>query len=186
MLLNFVRIELVVCWIAWILGFVDARKRAAGQVKALRAPGSAWGIILQGIGFGFESVQVHPVGFEKSTTSLIASMILAPLAVLLGRAGAWHLGKQWRFEAAISEDHELIQTGPYRLVRHPIYASMLLLFLAAGTALTWWPLFLAGLIVFLIGTEIRVRMEDRLLADRFGDQFFAYRGKVCAYIPPVR
>jgi hypothetical protein len=52
-------------------------------------------------------------------------MVLGPPSVALAWAATRHLGKQWRYEAALSEDHELIQTGPYRWVRHPIYASML-------------------------------------------------------------
>jgi protein-S-isoprenylcysteine O-methyltransferase Ste14 len=179
-------VEFWLCWIAWMLAFVAARKRAAGQVKSVRAPASRWGIVCQGIGFALIFIRIRPAGFEKSELSLIVSMILAPLAALLGWAGATNLGKQWRFEAALSEDHELVQTGPYRYVRHPIYASMLLLLLAAGAAATWWPMFVAGVVMFLIGTEIRTRLEDRLLADRFGEQFAAYRAKVSAYIPMIR
>jgi protein-S-isoprenylcysteine O-methyltransferase Ste14 len=113
-------------------------------------------------------------------------MILAPLSVALGWAAARHLGKQWRLEAALSEDHELVQTGPYRWVRHPIYASMFGLLLATGFAWTWWPMFVAAVIAFVVGTEIRVRAEDRLLAERFQESFPAYRSRVRAYIPFIR
>ena len=58
--------------------------------------------------------------------------------------------------------------------------------LATGNAWTWWPMFIAGLIFFLVGTEIRVRAEDRLLADRFQESFIAYRSRVRAYIPLIR
>ena len=103
-----------------------------------------------------------------------------------GWAAARHLGKQWRFEAALNEDHELVQTGPYRWIRHPIYASMLGMLLATGCAWTWWPMQIAGLVFFLIGTEIRVRAEDRLLSERFRESFAAYRARVPAYIPFIR
>jgi protein-S-isoprenylcysteine O-methyltransferase Ste14 len=179
-------VELTVCWVIWALSFVAAKKRAAGQKKAARSPRSRWGIVLQMIGFSCVFVRALPVGFEKSTASLIVSMMIAPLPVLLAWAATRHLGKQWQFEAAVNEDHELIQTGPYAWVRHPIYTSMLGLLLAAGAALTWWPMFVAGVVFFLIGTGIRVRLEDRLLADRFGEQFLAYRARVRAFIPSIR
>ena len=99
---------------------MGARKRAAGQKKVVRAPASKWGIVLQMLGFSLVFAYVRPVGFEKSWPSLIASMILGPPSVALGWAALRHLGKQWRYEAALSEDHELIQTGPYGWVRHPI------------------------------------------------------------------
>lgn len=179
-------IEVILCLIAWSLAFVGARKRAAGHKKVVSAPASKWGIILQVGGFALVCAYVRPVGFEKSGSCLIASMILGPPSVALAWMAARQLGKQWRFEAALCEDHELIQTGPYRWVRHPIYASMLGMLLAVGAAWTWWPMFIGALIIFLAGTEIRVRAEDRLLSERFQESFIAYRLRVCAYIPFIR
>lgn len=178
-------VELVLCWVVWSLAFVKPRREAAGQKKVITAPASKWGVLLVMVSFALVWSYVRPVGFEKSRLSLIASMILGPPSVALAWAATRHLGKQWRYEAAITEDHELIQTGPYRWVRHPIYLSMLGMLLATGTFWTWWPMLVAALIVFLAGTEIRVRAEDRLLAERFQDFFTAYRSRVRAYIPFV-
>jgi protein-S-isoprenylcysteine O-methyltransferase Ste14 len=178
-------VELFLCWVAWLLAFVKPRTQAAGQKKVTRAPASKWGILLVMVSFALVWSYVRPVGFEKSGLSLIASMVFGPPSAALAWAATRHLGKQWRYEAALSEDHELIQTGPYRWVRHPIYASMLGMLLATGASWTWWPMFVAALIVFLAGTEIRVRAEDRLLAERFQDSFIAYRSRVRAYIPLV-
>jgi len=179
-------VELLVCWIAWATAFWEPRKEAAGKDPVVRAPASKWGIILQAVGYTFIWMYLRPVGFEKSWPALVASMTLGPLSVALAWAATRRLGKQWRFEAALIEDHELIQAGPYRWVRHPIYASMLGMLLAVGAAWTWWPIFIAALILFLIGTEIRVRAEDRLLSERFQESFIAYRSRVCAYIPFIR
>ena len=89
-------------------------------------------------------------------------------------------------EAALSEDHKLITTGPYRWLRNPIYASMLGMLLQTGLAKTWWLLFVLGVIFFVIGTEIRVRAEERLLAERFGDEFTRYKATTPAYMPFLR
>ena len=99
---------------------------------------------------------------------------------------ARELGKQWRFQAAISEGHDLITTGPYRFVRHPIYASMLMMLVATMLAWTWWPMAVIGLVSFVIGTEIRVRAEEKLLTYHFGDAYRSYRRQTRAYIPFVR
>ena len=77
-------------------------------------------------------------------------------------------------------------SGPYRLVRHPIYASMLCMLWGTGFIVTPLPMLLLSTVVFLIGIEIRVRIEDRLLASRFGERFRDYRLNVRAYIPFVR
>ena len=179
-------IELIVCWAAWVIAFVGARKAATGQQKVVRAPASWWGIVLVAIGFFCVWVQVRPAGFHKSPLSLILSMLIAPPTAALAWAATRHLGKQWRYEAALSADHDLIPTGPYAVIRHPIYTSMLGMLLAAGFCLTWWPMFLLGLAFFLTGTEIRIHAEERLLATRFGETYAAYRARVPAYIPYLR
>jgi protein-S-isoprenylcysteine O-methyltransferase Ste14 len=186
-MLSFVALaEIILCWIAWFLAFVEPRKQAAGKTKVVRDPSSKWGLALEMVGFAFLWAYVRPDGFEKSTVSLVIAMLLAPACVALGWAAAHQLGKQWRFEAALSADHELIQAGPYRWVRHPIYTSMFGLLLATGAVWTWWPMFVAAVVSFLAGTEIRVRAEDRLLEERFQDSFRAYRSRVPAYIPFLR
>ena len=179
-------VELALCWIAWTLAFVNPRKKAAKQKQAALATASRWGIFLVILGYACIWAHVRPVGFTKSAPSLIASMILSPLSVALVWVATRHLGKQWRFQAALSEDHELIKTGPYAFLRHPIYTSMFGMLTATGAALTWWPMWAAGSIFFIAGTEIRVRAEDRLLGERFHQEFADYRSRVRAYIPFLR
>jgi protein-S-isoprenylcysteine O-methyltransferase Ste14 len=178
--------ELLLCWVAWSLAFVKVREEAAGEKKVVSAPESRRGIFLEMVGFALVWVYVPRVGFEKPAAPLIASMVLGPASVALAWAATRHLGKQLRYEAALIADHELIQTGPYRWVRHPIYASMLGMLLATGAAWSWWPMFAVALVVFLVGTEIRVQAEDRLLAEHFGDAFAEYRSRVNAYVPFIR
>ena len=181
--------ELVLCWVFWVLVFMIHRRKGGGAKAVVTAPAARLGIFLQGAAYAvvwsFSPISLGrsewwPKGFT------IASMLLGPASVVLAWFALRHLGKQWRIQAALSEDHELVQTGPYRWVRHPIYASMLGMLLATGFAWSWWPLLLIALTIFLVGTEIRVRAEDRLLSERFGESFSAYRSRVRAYIPFLR
>jgi protein-S-isoprenylcysteine O-methyltransferase Ste14 len=178
--------ELLLCWLAWSMTFVKPQRQAKGQKKAVRAPASRWGIFLVILAFACTWAYVKPERFEKPALALVISMILAPCAVALAYAATRQLGKQWRYEAALSEDHELITAGPYRWLRHPIYASMLAILLATLLAWTWWPLQIASLVFFLAGTEIRVRAEERLLAEHFPAEYAAYRKRTYAYIPFLR
>lgn len=179
-------VELILCWVAWSLAFVRPSRQAAGQKEVATAPASRWGIFLVMVSFALAWTYVRPTGFEKSNLALIASMILGPPSVALAWAATRHLGKQWRYKAALSEDHELIQTGPYGWLRHPIYTSMLGMLLATLAAWTWWPMAIGSVIAFIAGTEVRIRAEERLLAERFGESFTAYRTRVHAFIPFVR
>jgi protein-S-isoprenylcysteine O-methyltransferase Ste14 len=177
--------ELLVCWILWVLAFVKPSREAAGQEKSERAPSSRWGIGLIFVAYFFVWVYVRPVGYRQPAGESIASMILGPASVVLAWAAAHRLGKQWRFEAALSPDHELIQSGVYRWLRHPIYASMLGMYLTTGLAFSWWPKTVIGLVFFIAGTEIRVAAEERLLATRFPN-YAEYRTRTKGYIPFIR
>ena len=76
-----------------------------------------------------------------------------------------------------------MRSGPYALVRNPIYTSMLLVLCAVALVITGWKLFLVSLVVFVVGTEIRVRTEEKLLASHFGEEFQKYKKSVPAYVP---
>jgi protein-S-isoprenylcysteine O-methyltransferase Ste14 len=174
---------LAVGWLVWVAPFVFVTRRA---VKAATLDRRArWGIVLQAAGY---SLLWQTRFWEHSSDRwrTLASVCLLVVACLLSWTGARALGRQWRFDAGLSKDHQLVTSGPYRVVRHPIYSSMLSLLLGTGFLITPWPLVLAAVAVFVIGTEIRVRIEDGLLASRFGDEFREYQRSVAAYIPLVR
>lgn len=180
-------VELAICWIAWSFAFVRPRRLAVRNRKVIRASASRLGIFFNLLGFAFICAYVHPFGFEKTIASLVISMVIGPPSVLLAWAATRHLGRHWRYEAAVAEDHELIKTGPYARMRHPIYASMLGMMVATGAAYTWWPLFAVGMLLFFIGTEIRVKAEEHLLEQFFQDEFIEYRARVpFSFIPFLR
>jgi protein-S-isoprenylcysteine O-methyltransferase Ste14 len=178
--------ELLGCWVVWSLAFVKPSRQAADGKKQPGARQSRVGIGLVMLGFALLWIYVRPTQFHKPAWELVASMVIGPAAVALVWAATRHLGKQWRYQAALRDDHELIRTGPYAWIRHPIYTSMLGMVLATGLCWTWWPMFLAAVAVFVLGTEIRVRSEDEMLAQRFGETFDAYQKSVPAYVPLVR
>jgi protein-S-isoprenylcysteine O-methyltransferase Ste14 len=169
-------------WIAWMIPFFLARRGGKAQTLDRRA---RWGIFIQGIGFAILWMNNYWVR-SPSIPRIIAAACLLTLGAVLSWTSARTLGRQWRFDAGLNADHELVQSGAYRFVRHPIYASMLCMLLGTGFLITpLWALFLA-LIFFLIGLEIRVRIEDALLESRFGDSFRDYQRRVPAYLPFVR
>ena len=178
--------ELILCWILWSFAFIKPRRQAADRKEVAKSSASKWGIGLVMLSFALLWAWLRPTAFHKSTLALVCSMIVGPPSVVLVWMATRHLGKQWRYAAALREDHELIRTGPYRWLRHPIYASMLGMVLATGFCWTWWPMFVASILCFIAGTEIRIRAEDRLLEAHFQDAFRSYRSQTCAYIPFLR
>lgn len=118
---------------------------------------------------------------------MVASLLLFAIAGGLAWSSTRALGRHWRLDAGLDTDHELVRSGPYRVVRHPIYTSMFCMLLGTGLALaTPLKLFLPSVLLLVIGTEIRVRVEDRLLAAQFGDEFRDYQRRVPPYIPFIK
>ena len=92
------------------------------------------------------------------------------------------LAGNWSGSVTVKEHHELIMRGPYRLVRHPIYAGALLAFLGTAIAQNQWRSVLAFVIVWLAWWR-KWRLEERFMQETFGDEYVRYRAKVPAVIP---
>lgn len=93
-----------------------------------------------------------------------------------------HLGRNWSGTVTIKQDHELIDSGPYALVRHPIYTGLLFAFMGSAVARGDW----RGILAFLIAWTAlwrKLRLEERWMVDIFGQQYEAYRQRVPALIP---
>jgi protein-S-isoprenylcysteine O-methyltransferase Ste14 len=96
-------------------------------------------------------------------------------------ARAW-LGRNWSAEVTVKDGHELVRSGPYALVRHPIYAGMLLAL--AGTALMvgkWRALI--GLALVVVALLRKLTVEERFMTEQFGEVYAHYRAEVSALIP---
>ena len=93
-----------------------------------------------------------------------------------------HIGRNWSAIVTLKQDHELVTSGPYALVRHPIYTGLLLGFLGSAIALGQWRGLLAVAIVYLSLLR-KYRLEERWMHERFGVAYDAYRARVKALVP---
>jgi protein-S-isoprenylcysteine O-methyltransferase Ste14 len=92
------------------------------------------------------------------------------------------LGPNWSATVTRKQNHELVRSGPYAVVRHPIYAGFLLAIL--GTALALGEVRgLAALALAFVGWFTKARTEERLLVEEFGDAYARYRREVKQLIP---
>lgn len=173
----------VIGTLLWFVPFLLAKWnfKAAEKID-LRA---RWGMLLQLTGYAI-------LWIDKiwSRSPVVWQVVLAGclffIAALCSFTSVRVLGRQLRLDAGLIADHQLVRSGPYRFVRHPIYTSVVCAFLATGLVVASWPWLLGASVLCLIGTEIRVRVEDALLASRFRDEFSLYQRSVPAYIPLIR
>ena len=95
------------------------------------------------------------------------------------------LGRHYSGHVSVKKDQGLVQSGPYRIIRHPAYSGYL--FIALGLALGYSSLlgFASTLLILLPATVYRIRVEDRMLAEHFGTQFEEYARKKKRLIPGI-
>src|SRR5688572_12438055 len=111
-------------------------------------------------------------------------LILAAGLFVFWRAHA-DLGLNWSPSLEIREKHELITRGIYGAIRHPMYASQWLLAIAQPLLLQNWIAGFLNLLVFIPFYFLRVKAEEQLMMERFGDQYRAYMQNVGAVFPKV-
>jgi protein-S-isoprenylcysteine O-methyltransferase Ste14 len=115
---------------------------------------------------------------------------LAAVVVVLGLSFTWwgriHLGRFWSNAITHKEDHRIVDTGPYGMVRHPIYTGQIIGLLATGLAIANWAAIL-GVILISLGEWQKARMEERFLSKELGaDAYGAYCRRVPMIVPFVK
>jgi protein-S-isoprenylcysteine O-methyltransferase Ste14 len=94
----------------------------------------------------------------------------------------FYLGRNWSGTVTVKQDHKLIRTGPYAVVRHPIYAGFGLAIL--GTAIAIGEVRgLAATVTALIGMALKSRLEEEFMTEQFGAEYVQYKKDVKAMIP---
>ena len=183
---------LVMCsWFAFAAVFFLRQKPEVAPDRK-RDRSSILGVALQGLSYAVVGF-VHRPGFSpilrlNKIVEVVFALITLTLAfgsVAIVMAAVRALGKEWSVTARVVEGHRLATRGPYRFVRHPIYTGMLGMLLATGLASSSWLGLSAALVIFFIGTIIRVRSEERLLREEFGAEFDVYAKLVPAMLPGV-
>jgi protein-S-isoprenylcysteine O-methyltransferase Ste14 len=190
---KFVFYAVVVCWFLFAATFWLRVRPPKGQVTR-RDWTAAFPIVIQAVAYGL--LWFRPLQRKYFSPILpmpkAAELMLAVLTVAIAGASVWlvnaavrRLGKQWAVAARLVEGHKLITDGPYRLVRNPIYTGMFGMLVATGLAVSRWSTLLVAIVIFLAGTYVRVRIEERLLRGQFGSEFDEYTRRVPAVIPGI-
>jgi len=111
-----------------------------------------------------------------------AGVIIQAASLLLGVWARRHLGRNWSADVRIAVGHQLVRTGPYRWVRHPIYTAMLGMCLGTAIASAQYHALL-GLAILVLAYLRKTRLEDQILRQTFGADYDAYRRDTWALVP---
>lgn len=114
----------------------------------------------------------------------IAGAVLALTGALFSAWGKARLGRLFSPQLGVQEGHRLVTTGPYAVVRHPIYLG--LIDFTIGSALYWNDVSLLGVaLLFVIWFTAQIRIEERLFSTHFGREWEEYRNRTPALFPRV-
>jgi len=145
-----------------------------------------WSVIVVSLWLGIQMVWLFPGAVVLFPTALY---IFGFVLFLGGLALRWYsigyLGRYFTVDVSISTEHKLIDSGPYRYVRHPSYTGALLAFVGLGFCFGNW-LTIFFLTVPIIAAFLwRIRIEERALVDALGKDYHAYIQRTKALLPGI-
>lgn len=116
-------------------------------------------------------------------SAFVAGWLCAVVSFILRRRAISALGKFWSLHVEIRENHQFVQSGPFRWMRHPTYFSMILELLSGGLILSAWFSLSIIPILFLPVLAWRLKLEERALVEKFGDAYRLYQRTTPALLP---
>ena len=175
-------------WLSWIAYWAIAARSAKATLREESAAARALHVgplLLCALLLAVPHIPPAWLGHRFLPQDLALRWVAVALTAIGLAFAVWarrHLGGNWSGAVVLKKDHHLIRSGPYRIVRHPIYSGLLLALL--GTVL------LVGELRALIGIALaiaaflgRVRAEDALMEEAFGAEYRDYRRHTPALVP---
>ena len=182
-------------WFAGLVGWTiirypfERRAKKIGVSKSLfdRRESGLLAIAVLGL-FVIPAIYVlsgFPALFDRAFVPAIAWLGAATTiaALWVFRSSHVDLGRNWSISLEVREQHALVKTGIYRLIRHPMYSSFFLLGLAQLLLLANWFAGLAGVVGAGILFAFRVRREEQMMLESFGDEYRSYMTQTKRIVP---
>ena len=164
-------------WVYWILAALSTKRGRFSWSRELRIRMVIVAIALVLVRFGAFR------GHRVQTDPWLAGIGLALFALGLGFA-IWarvHIGRNWGTPMTQKDELELVTSGPYRLVRHPIYSGILVAGIGTAVALSW--VWLAAVVLGGIYFVYSATVEERYLGERFPDRYPPYKRSTKMLVP---
>ena len=166
------------------------RSRSIKVARSLRTPLETLLLVLAWVGFFVPLIWVvSPVfsfaDYPLRIGPLVAGLTCLVIALWLFFRSHADLGTNWSVTLELRQEHRLVTQGVYRAIRHPMYSALLLYSVGQALVIPNWVAGPANLIAFAILLTLRVRAEERMMLEEFGDEYAAYSARTKRLIPGV-
>jgi protein-S-isoprenylcysteine O-methyltransferase Ste14 len=164
----------------WEVAAKGAAAAASSESKALRG----LHVFLANVALLLVIVPIDGLGRLLPVSALImmAGLAVEAMGLVLAIWARRHLGRNWSGEITIKVDHQLIRSGPYGLLRHPIYSGLLAMYVGTALVTGEW-LAIIGLAAAAFAYWRKIRLEEANLNVAFGAHYHAYRRETWALVP---
>ncbi len=176
----------IVFWVYWVIsarGLKRTAERESLRVRVLHVIVTfiAFFLLLsRNLHFGPLSHRFLPADRFFRETGVLITWMGVGIAIWARR----HIGKNWSGLVTLKEDHQLVCTGPYRWVRHPIYLGLLLAALGTALVLGEWRGIMA-LVLLIAAHTLKARREEALMIRHFGRVYEEYRRRTGFLVPGI-
>jgi protein-S-isoprenylcysteine O-methyltransferase Ste14 len=175
------------CAVLWVL-FGLYWEIAAKSASAAESTESQWSrsihVGLVNIAQLFVLLPITGLGrlYPGYASVMVAGITVQVAGTALAIWARVHLGKHWSGKIAIKVDHELVKTGPYRRLRHPIYTGLLAMYLGAAIV-TGERLGVLGVAIAIFAYWRKIQLEEAAIAVAFGKEYADYLQSTWALVP---
>ena len=177
-----------VCWIifviVWLLGVAWTKRTIYRESSAQRT--RYWLALVIGYFLVIKSSGLPPpfdwLVVRHTISSTWSGVFLCVSGLVFAIWARLILGRNWSGVVTLKEGHELIERGPYRVVRHPIYTGILAMLAGTTIALGYFGSFIGFLLVF-VSFWVKLKREEDLMLEHFPDKYAAYQRRVKRIIP---
>jgi protein-S-isoprenylcysteine O-methyltransferase Ste14 len=168
--------------------FMSRRLKSKRNVSKSGDKGSIWLLIITiSIGYWLSFIMAATkIGriYHWNTFFVIGSF-LAIIGLIIRVTSILTLKQQFTYTVTKIEDHELIESGLYRIIRHPGYLGQLIIFLGISTSLSNWLSILLMMVPVLLGYLIRIIVEEKFMIEQMGQKYIDYQKRTKRLIPLI-
>ena len=166
------------------------RSRSVKIARSHKTPLETGLLVLAWIGFFVPLIWVASPAFSFAeyplrTGPLVAGVVCVVVGLWLFYRSHADLGTNWSITLEVREEHRLITEGVYRRLRHPMYSALVLYSVGQALVIPNWVAGPSNLLAFAVLLALRIRAEERMMGERFGDEYVTYSARTKRLIPGV-